>query len=563
MPADGTADGTVHDRDRSEDTGGSGRVEVGALDGVADAALWFEPLTPTSFLERSAVAYADRLAVVDGERRFTYAELRGRCARLAGGLVSLGVRPGDRVAVLCPNTHVLLEAHYGVPMAGAVLVALNVRLTPGELARIVEHAGARVLVYDAELGEVAREIGARLAGEPGRDVRLVEAGPDGSAYERLLAGSPEVRVPVTDERGLLAINYTSGTTGRPKGVMYHHRGAYLQALSVALHARLDTGSVFLWTLPMFHCNGWCFTWGVTAAGGVHRCLRKVDPAEVWAAIREEGVTHFNGAPTVLISLAHHPAAEDGPAPRRVHVCTGGAPPSPTLLARVEALGMNVTHLYGLTETYGPAVVCDWRPEWDELPPAERARIKARQGVGTVVADRARVVDDKGADVPADGETMGEVAVRGNGVMLGYFADAGATAAAAPDGWFRTGDLGVMHPDGYVELRDRAKDVIVSGGENIASIEVEQAIMSHPAVLEAAVIAVPDDRWGEVPAAYVTLKDGASATEAEVIEHVRGSIAHFKAPRRVEFGPLPKSSTGKIQKFALRDRAWEGKDRRIN
>jgi fatty-acyl-CoA synthase len=370
-------------------------------------------------------------------------------------------------------------------------------------------------------------------------------------------------VPVADERGLLAINYTSGTTGRPKGVMYHHRGAYLQALAVALHARLDPGSVFLWTLPMFHCNGWCFTWGVTAAGGVHRCLRRVEPAAVWTAIREGGVTHFNGAPTVLIALAHHPMAEAGPAPRRVRVCTGGAPPSPTLLARMERLGMDVTHLYGLTETYGPSLLCEWRPEWDGLPAEERALIKARQGVGTVVADRARVVDGKGADVPADGETMGEVALRGNSVMLGYFGDPAATAAAAPDGWLRTGDLGVMHADGYVELRDRAKDVIVSGGENIASIEVEQAIMSHPAVLEAAVVAIPDERWGEVPAAHVTLKEGAAATEAEIVEHVRARLAGFKAPRRVEFGPLPKSSTGKIQKFALRDRAWAGRDRKIN
>jgi fatty-acyl-CoA synthase len=523
--------------------------------------LSFEPLTPTAFLERSALVFADRLALVDGDLHLTYAELRERCARLAGGLASIGVVPGDRVAVLCLNTHELLEAHYGVPMAGAVLVALNTRLNPAELAAIVEHSGAETLVHDAELADAAGEIAGRLAGA--RPLKLLEAGAPDSAYERLLAASPALSVPVSDERGLIALNYTSGTTGSPKGVMYHHRGAYLQALSVGQHARLDSSSVFLWTLPMFHCNGWCFTWGVTAAGGMHRCLRKLDPEEVWKAIREEGVTHFNGAPTVLTALAHHPSAELGPAPRPIRVCTGGAPPSPTLLARVESLGMDVTHLYGLTETYGPSLVCEWRSEWDALPPEERAARKAQQGVPTVVGLRVRVLDPAGEDVPADGKTMGEVAVRGNQVMLGYFRDPDATAAAAPDGWFRTGDLGVMHPDGYIELRDRAKDIIISGGENIASIEVEQAVMSHPAVLEAAVIAIPDDRWGEVPAAYVTLKEGAQATAEDIIDHVRARLAHFKAPKLVEFRALPKTSTGKIQKFALRDQAWAGQERRIH
>jgi acyl-CoA synthetase (AMP-forming)/AMP-acid ligase II len=512
------------------------------------AELSFEPLTPTSFLARSAAVFGNRTAVIDGDRRLTYAELHERCLRLAGALVELGATGGARVAVLAPNTHVLLEAHYGVPLAGAVLVALNVRLTAGELAWIVDHAGARILVYDHELAGTARAVAEKVGG----GLRLVRAGGPDDDYEALVAAAEPGARPVADERGLLAINYTSGTTGRPKGVMYAHRGAYLQSLAMALHARLDPGSVFLWTLPMFHCNGWCFTWAVTAAGGTHLGLRKVDPAEVWRLVREQGVTHFNAAPTVLISLAWH--ADAARAERPIRVATGGAPPSPTLLARMAELGMDVTHLYGLTETYGPVVVCDWWPEWDGLPADGQARLKARQGVGNVIAQSARVVAADGADVPPDGETMGEVALRGNDVMLGYYRDEEATAAAVPDGWFRTGDLGVMHADGYVELRDRAKDIIISGGENIASVEVEQAVATHPAVLEVAVVAVPDQRWGEVPVAYVTLKDGADATGEEIVAHARERLAHFKAPRHVVFGELPKTSTGKIQKFRLRELA---------
>ncbi|MPZ90487.1 MAG: AMP-binding protein [Actinobacteria bacterium] len=517
--------------------------------------LSFEPLTPTKFLERAAFVFGDRVAVVDGGTRSTYGEFWERARRLAGALRSLGVRPGERVAVLAPNTRLLLEAHYGVPMAGGVIVALNVRLSPEELAYIVDHSGAGAMLYDGELEPTARKVSELVPG----DLRLV----DSTEYETLLDEATPLLLPVGDERDLLSVNYTSGTTGQPKGVMYHHRGAYLQALAMAFHGRLDPATVFLWTLPMFHCNGWCFTWAVTAAGGRHLCLPKVEPEIIWRSIREEGVTHFNAAPTVLISIANHPAAEQGPAPRPIRVCTGGAPPSPTLLARMAELNMEVVHLYGLTETYGPITVCEWRPEWDELPLEQQARIKARQGVGNVVAEQMRVVDDRGNDAPADGETMGEVALRGNDLMLGYFRDHEATAAAVPDGWFRTGDIAVMHPDGYVELRDRAKDVVISGGENIASIEVEQAVMSHPAVLEAAVIAHPDEKWGEVPAAYVTLKEGHSVTEEEIVEHVRGRLAHFKAPKSVTFGPLPKTSTGKIQKFVLREAAWEGHDKRIH
>lgn len=342
--------------------------------------------------------------------------------------------------------------------------------------------------------------------------------------------------------------------------MYHHRGAYLQALAMVGHTGLTASSVHLWTLPMFHCNGWCFPWAVTAAAATHVCLPKVEPSWIWELVREQGVTHLNGAPTVLSMIAYAPEA--GPVETPVAVATGGAPPSPAILRRMAELGFEVTHLYGLTETFGPAMICDWRPEWSDLDADAQARMKARQGVGNMIACAVRVLDDDGSDVPRDGATTGQIALRGNNVMLGYLDDDQATRDAAPDGWFRTGDIGVMHPDGYVELRDRSKDVIISGGENIASVEVEQAIADHPAVLEVAVIAVPDERWGEVPAAWVTLREGESATEDEIVEHVRGRLARFKAPKRVTFGELPKTSTGKIQKFVLRDEAWAGQERRI-
>jgi fatty-acyl-CoA synthase len=514
-------------------------------------ALSFEPLTPVSFLRRSALVYADRPAVVSQGRTFTYAEHWERVQRLAGMLHGLGVAPGDRVAVLAPNTHVLLEASTGVGAGGAVLVALNVRLQPGEIATILDHSGAGLLLVDRELLGVGEEAVRRADGS----VRVVVAGAgEGGAdeYEDLLAAAEPRFVPVQDERSLLSLNYTSGTTGTPKGVMYHHRGAYLQALAMAYHARLDLSSTYLWTLPMFHTNGWCFPWAVTAAGALHVCLRAVVPDVVWRKLREESVTHFCAAPTVLTSLAGADAAR--PLGRRVLAMTGGAPPSPALLRRMHELDIEVLHLYGLTETFGPAALCDWRPEWDERGADERARLLARQGVGNVVAERVRVVDDTGADVPADGETLGQVAVRGNNVMLGYFRDEEATRSAAPDGWFRTGDLGVMHPDGYVELRDRLKDIIISGGENISSIEVENVLVQHPGVEEAAVVGVPHQHWGEVPVAFVSPRDGAAVDPDELIGFVRDRLAHFKAPKAVVLGDLPKTSTGKIQKNVLRDNA---------
>ncbi len=509
----------------------------------------FEALTPVAFLRRSALVFADKTAVIDGDRRWTYAQLFDRCTRLAGALRNAGVQPGDRVAVLAPNTHVLLESHYGVPFAGAVLVALNVRLTAADLGYIIEHSNAEILIYDFEFEETARAIAAAAK----RKLTLIRAGhDDNDQYEKFLAGAIPLTEAVADERGLLSINYTSGTTGKPKGVMYHHRGAYLQALAMAMHSGLSESSVFLWTLPMFHCNGWCFTWAVTAAGGTHLCLRKVDPALIWNHLRDSGVTQFNAAPTILIMLAWHANAQ--PLTRTVNVSTGGAPPTPALLARMAELNMNMTHLYGLTETFGPAVLCEWRRDWNAWPADKRAQIKARQGVGNVIAELLRVVDAQGKDIASDGATLGEIALRGNNVMLGYYRDDEATRRAAPDGWFRTGDLAVMHADGYIEIKDRAKDIIISGGENIASVEVERALSAHPAVLEAAVVAAPDEKWGEIPVAFVTLKPGQSLDAATLIAYTREHLAHFKAPKHIVFGDLPKNATGKIQKFVLRETA---------
>jgi fatty-acyl-CoA synthase len=518
------------------------------------ASLSFEPLTPTAYLDRAAAAHGDRVAVVDGDRRWTYAELHERCMRLAGVLAPLA--QGRPVAVLAPNTHVMLAANFGVPWAGAPLVAINTRLSAGEVAYLLGHCEASVLLYDPVFDDVADRACATLPNPP----RRLRAEP--GEYEAMLAAAEPAHRTPDDEMALLSINYTSGTTGKPKGVMYSHRGAHLQSLAMVGHTALSPSTVHLWTLPMFHCNGWCFPWAVTAAAGTHVCLPKMDPAEVWRLIRDEGVTHLNGAPTVLSMIAY--AADAAPlsgAP--VRVATGGAPPSPAILRRMTELGFDVTHLYGLTETYGPAMICDWRPEWNGLDAAAQARLKARQGVGNVISCTARVIDVDGNDVPADGVSTGEIALRGNNVMLGYLKDPAATSAAAPEGWFRTGDIGVRHPDGYVELRDRSKDVIISGGENIASVEVEQAIMDHPAVLEVAVIAVPDEKWGEVPAAYVTLKDGATATAAQIVAHVCDRLARFKAPKHVTFTELPKTSTGKIQKYVLREAAWAGVERRIH
>jgi fatty-acyl-CoA synthase len=436
---------------------------------TAEARVWRSELTPLAFLERSTAVFRERPAVIDGARSYTYAELGQRVRRLASALRGAGVERNDRVAFLAPNAPPLLEGHFGVPMAGAVLVAVNIRLSADEVAYILDHSGSRMLFAGVEFAPLVAQVRERLgralpvvwlSAVPDAEEVPADAMPGDAAYEVFLAGGSDAPFdwsldPDEGEDATISINYTSGTTGRPKGVMYHHRGGYLNALGEVITAGLATDSVYLWTLPMFHCNGWCYPWAVVAAGGTQLCLRAFDPGHVWGLIREAGVTHLCGAPTVLIALANHPAATAGPLTRPLRVITAAAPPSPTIIAQMEALGAAITHVYGLTETYGPHTVCAWHPEWDVLPPERRVRLKARQGVAYVIADPLRVVDEEMRDVPADGETLGEVVMRGNNVMKGYYRDPEATARAFRGGWFHSGDLGVMHPDGYIELRDRA------------------------------------------------------------------------------------------------------------
>ncbi|MBK1788930.1 acyl--CoA ligase family protein [Prauserella cavernicola] len=531
--------------------------------GTADT--WYTPLTPLAFLHRSAEVFADKPAIVYGERTLTYREFADEATRVASGLRAAGVEPGDRVAYLLPNIPEMLVAHFAVPLAGAVLVAINTRLAPAEIRHILEHSGAKVLVVDAAL---------HASVPPDAQVRLVTvtdpasgASPDpalgGTSYADLLArgGAEQLSWAVDDERSTISINYTSGTTGKPKGVMYHHRGAYLNSLAELVHSRHTTESRYLWTLPMFHCNGWCTPWAVTAVGGTHVCLRAVDATEIWRLLDSEGITHLNGAPTVLNTIAEHEGAH--PLAREVVVTTAGAPPSPTVIKRMTALGARLVHVYGLTETYGPYTVCEWQEGWPRLDVEARSELLARQGVGMVVTDGVRVVAEDLTDVPRDGVTMGEVVMRGNNVMSGYFADPEATEKAFRGGWFHSGDLGVWHPDGYIELRDRAKDIIVSGGENISTIEVEAALDSHPAVLEVAVVGVPHEKWGERPKAYVVLRHDEQVSVGELLEHARSRIARYKVPETVEFvAELPKTSTGKIQKFQLRERDWAGRATRV-
>jgi fatty-acyl-CoA synthase len=516
-------------------------------------------LTPVSFLERSASVFPDKVAVIHGQRRYTYRQLEERVNRLASALRQAGLGKHDRVGFICPNIPAMLEAHYGVPAAGGVLVAVNIRLSSDEIGYILKHSGTKFLFVDREFEGLVKPLD--LGGV--KVIRVDDTGGPGDPYEDFLtSGSPApVESWLEDEEEMICINYTSGTTGRPKGVMYTARGAYLNAIGEILETTITSEARYLWTLPMFHCNGWCFTWGVTAVGATHVCLRRVDPAAIWDALDHQGVTHYNGAPTVQIGVVNHPKAHR--LIRPVTVTVAGAPPSPTLLTKLKELNFRPVHVYGLTETYGPHTVCAWHTEWDALPAEEQARMAARQGQGYALFDLVRVVDDAMHDVPRDGQTLGEVVMIGNNVMKGYFDQPEATAESFRGGWFHSGDIAVWHPDGYIELRDRKKDIIISGGENISTIEVEQCVAKHPAVLECAVVAVPDDKWGERPKAFVTLKPGAAATEAEVIEFCKQHIAHFKAPASVEFGDLPKTSTGKIQKFVLRDKEWKGREKRIN
>jgi fatty-acyl-CoA synthase len=516
-------------------------------------------LTPLSFLRRSAFIYPEKIAVIHHERRYTYREFEERANRFSSQLRKLGLKKHDRVALLCPNIPAMLEAHFAVPAAGGILVPVNTRLNTEEIEYILQHSGSRFLFVDTEFKCLVDTLD--LSGLTVIEVNDTALPED--PYEVFLSkGSPETMETMPeDEEEPISLNYTSGTTGRPKGVIFTHRGAYLNALGEAIETRLSPESVYLWTLPMFHCNGWCFTWAVTAIGGAHVCLRKTDPGLIWDLINSERVTHFNGAPTLQINLLNHAKAK--PVPYPVTVTIAGAAPSPTLLEMIKTFNFKPVHVYGLTETYGPITICEWHPEWDNLSAEEQSLYRARQGQAYLTADLVRVVDENMADVPKDGSTMGEVVMRGNNVMKEYYLQPEATARAFLGGWFHSGDLAVWHPDGYIELRDRLKDIIISGGENISTIEIEQLIVRHPAVLECAVIAIPDEKWGERPKAFVTLKRDATASEEDIISFCREHAAHFKCPAAVEFGELPKTSTGKIQKYILREKEWAGKRKRIN
>jgi fatty-acyl-CoA synthase len=523
----------------------------------------FQPLTPLTFLERAAAVFSDHTAIIHGPLRRSYAEFYARARQLASALAKRAIKRGDTVSVLLANTPAMLECHYGVPMAAAVLNTINTRLDAATVAFQLDHAESKVLIADREFSKLAKEALALAKGKPlvvdyddpeftGPGERL-----GGIDYEDFLAaGDADFawKMP-DDEWDAISLNYTSGTTGDPKGVVYHHRGAYLLAVGNVLTGSMDKHSVYLWTLPMFHCNGWCFPWTISVVAGTHVCLRQVRAPAMYDAIARHKVTHLCGAPIVMATLLNAPADEKKPLPHVVEFFTAAAPPPEAVLAAMKAAGFNVTHLYGLTETYGPAAVNEWRTGWDALSPSEQAAMKARQGVRYVPLEALDVRDpDTLTPVPWDGESMGEVMFRGNVVMKGYLKNKSATEKAFAGGWFHSGDLGVMHRDGYIQLKDRSKDLIISGGENISSIEVEDALYKHPAVAAAAVVAKPDDKWGETPCAFIELKPGEKATREDIIAWCRKNLAGYKCPRYVVFAELPRTSTGKIQKFKLRDMA---------
>jgi fatty-acyl-CoA synthase len=545
-------------------TGAGNPHETGPYEtGLDKNAANFVPLSPIGFLLRTAAVYPQRVATVYGERRRTWRETLERCRRLAKALVAAGVERGDTVAVMSPNLPEALEAHFGVPMAGAVLNMLNVRLDAGTIAFILKHGEAKVLLTEGEFAPVVKEALAQLDQKP-LVIDIVDPSTPGerigsTEYEDFIAHvDPEFsELTPRDEWDAIALNYTSGTTGNPKGVVYHHRGAYLESLGNILVWGMGQHPVYLWTLPMFHCNGWCFTWTVTALAGTHVCLRRVEAGTVYDAIERDGVTHMCGAPVVMNLLLNDRAAQGRALPGAVNMMTAGAAPPAAVIEGMEERGFKITHVYGLTEVFGPSTICAWHDEWDSRDSEERARLKARQGVAYPVLEGLMVADPETlAPVPRDGATMGEIFMRGNIVMKGYLKNPKATEEAFAGGWFHSGDLAVQHPDGYVEIKDRSKDIIISGGENISTIEVEDVLYRHPAVLEAAVVAKSDEHWGETPCAFVMLREGAAASEADIIAFCRSHMARFKAPRNVIFGPLPKTSTGKIQKFVLRQRTKE-------
>jgi len=531
--------------------------------------VYFDVLTPVHFISRSASVYPDKTAVVYNDKRYTYKEFYARVCRLASALKKIGIGKGDKVAFVCPNTPPMLEAHYAVPMIGGVLVSVNIRLAAQEVGYIINHSDSKAVFVDNEFSGLIKPVLSELK-QVKTFVNICDVTVDrplsGMEYEEFLAtGSPEpVKVNVDDEYQNITINYTSGTTGLPKGVMYHHRGAYLNALGEMLEIGFNSQSAYLWTLPMFHCNGWCFTWGVTAMSGTHVCLRKVMPDEIYKVIEKEGVTHLCAAPTILIGMSTYATANNVKFKKPIQIMTAGAPPAPTVIHNMESIGATITHTYGLTEVFGPHTVCAWHEEWAKLPMEEQARLKSRQGVAYIVAMYVDVVDPGTMQpVPRDGKTIGEIVMRGNNVMMGYYKDPQASAVAFEGGWFHSGDLAVMHPDNYVQIMDRKKDIIISGGENISTVEVENVIYRHPDVLEVAVVAVPDEKWGEVPKAFVVPKTGKNPTAEEIIAFCKERLAKFKAPKHVEFGELPKTATGKIQKFKLRDREWKGREKKVN
>jgi fatty-acyl-CoA synthase len=531
--------------------------------------VFFDVLSPVKFLQRSAEVYPDKTAVVYGQLRYTYKDFQERVYRLANALKKKGVGKGDKVAFLCPNIPPMLEAHYAVPMIGAALVSINIRLSSREIAYIINHSDSKMVFVDNQFASLIAPVIEEIK-EVDLFVNICDINEErplsGPEYETFLAAASDapVTVEVDDEYQLAAINYTSGTTGLPKGVMYHHRGAYLNALGEVQESGLTNESVYLWTLPMFHCNGWCFTWGVTAIGATHVCLRAVVAEDVFRLLKHERVSHLCAAPTILIMMISYPGAENIKLERPLTILTAGAPPSPTVIEQMEAMGAQIVHVYGLTEVYGPHTVCARQQTWQDMGREELAKIKARQGVAYVTALYLDVVDINTMEpVARDGKTMGEIVMKGNNVMMGYYKDEKATAKAFHGGWFHSGDLAVIHPDSYIQIMDRDKDIIISGGENISSVEVENIIYKHPKVLEVAVVSSPDDKWGEVPKAYVTPKPGTDPSPQEIIEFCKNNLARYKAPKDVVFCDLPKTGTGKILKFKLRAREWEGRGNKVN
>ncbi|MBR62000.1 MAG: acyl-CoA synthetase [Dehalococcoidia bacterium] len=529
----------------------------------------YDQLNPVSFLDRSSSVYPDKEAVIYKQNRYTYSEFGDRVNQLANALSGSGVRAGDKVGFLCPNIPAMLEGHYGPMKLGAILVAINIRLSSREILYILNHSKVKVLVLDAEFAKKILDIVNQLETVT-EFVQVTDDYPidlelSSIDYERYISKESAscTNVDLDTELATIAINYTSGTTGLPKGVEYHARGAYLAAMGEALECSMNWKTRYLWTLPMFHCNGWCFTWGVTAVGGTHICLRKAEPKTIFDLISKEAITHMCGAPTILTSMYSSKESKKANI-QNLNIMTAGAPPAPQVIRSIEGMGAILYHTYGLTETYGPHTICAIQDSWSNLSDSEQSKLKSRQGVPYIVAQTGlKVVDKKMREVPRDGHTVGEVVMRGNNVMSGYHENTEATQKAFKGDWFHSGDLAVWHADGYIELQDRAKDVIISGGENISSQQVEKVIMEHPSVLEVSVIGVPDEKWGEVPKAFVVTKEEKNIESQEIIQFCRERLAHFKAPKYVDFGPLPKTATGKIQKYVLREAEWKNKKKRIN